>query len=283
MNSRVASTLLKTFVASIGIISFTGQAANAGVLTNGTIINTFIECLNDGIALEVGSSPAQNGWYYATDSSNDGSGGPVYEIYGMGIKETESSIMVALRANMPLRGNNTSGAADRNIGWGDMFFNFSGLNFMDAMNQGQLFGVRFAGTNDSGVSQVGLYSGVIAKSVTAENSGYASINAYNNSMGSRVGLGDLAPNTNYFDKTKSLNAIAAGTFLSGINFLNNTQLTAAGFNLSKFGGSQTIAFSIDKFSLPGASVPEPSAIFGLAAIGAFVFASKLGQQRAIGS
>ncbi|MFB2880353.1 XDD3 family exosortase-dependent surface protein [Floridanema aerugineum] len=283
MNTRVASTLVKTLVATVGIISVTGQAANAGVLRNGTTINTFMECINDGIGLVVGSSPAQNGWYYATDSSNDGSGGSAYEIYGMGIKETESSIMVALRANMPLVGTAYSGAADRNIGWGDMFFNFSGLNFMDAMNQGQLFGVRFAGTNDSGVSQVGLYSGVTAKSVTAENSGYASINAYNSSMGSNASLGDLARDTNYFDRTRSLNEIASGTFLSGINFLNNTQLTAAGFNLSKFAGSETIAFSIDKSSLPGASIPEPSAVLGLAAIGASVFASKLGKRRAIGS
>ncbi|MFB2836286.1 XDD3 family exosortase-dependent surface protein [Floridanema evergladense] len=283
MNNHVASTLLKTFVATVGVISVTGQAANAGVLRNGTTINTFMECINDGIALVVGSSPAQNGWYYATDSSNDGSGGSVYEIYGMGIKETESSIMVALRANMPLTGNDTGGPADGNIGWGDMFFNFSGLNFMDAMNQGQMFGVRFAGTNDSRVSQVGLYSGVTATSVTAENSGYGSIDGYNSSMGSNASLGDLARDTNYFDRTRSLNAIASGTFITGLNFLTTTQLTTAGFDLNRFAGSQTIAFSIDKSSLPGASVPEPSAILGLTAIGASIFASKLGKRRAIGS
>ena len=278
MQAPKISNLVKVAATAIGIISMTGTAANAGVLTNGTVISEFLECINDGVGLVVGSSPAQNGWYYATDASNDGSGGSAYEIYGMGVKETTDSIIVALKAGTPLAGNAYSGAADGNVGWGDMFFNFSGLNFMQAMNQGQLFGVRFAGTNDSGVANVGLYGGVTAKSVALENSGYGSINSYY-SAHSNATLGDIAITGNYFDKTKSLNAINSGTFLSGITFLNNTQLTAAGFNTNKFAGSQTIAFSINKSYLPGGvQVPEPATLSGLAFVGATLVASKLRKQ-----
>ncbi|MCL1470038.1 PEP-CTERM sorting domain-containing protein [Argonema antarcticum] len=276
MKSPKLSNLLKVAATAIGIISMTGTAANAFELSNGTTINTFLECLNDGVSMVVGSSAAQNGWYYATDASNDGSGGSPYEIYGMGVKETADSIIVALKANTPLIGNAYGGVADGNVGWGDMFFNFSGLNFMDAMNQGKLYGVKFAGTNDSGVANVGLYNGVTAKSVAVENSGYASINDYNSAHpGSN--LGDLAANTNYFDKTKSLNVIDSGKFLSSINFLNNTQLADAGFNLNKFAGSETIAFKIAKSAV---AVPEPGTLGGLALIGMTLAASKLRKQSA---
>lgn len=282
MKTNVVSNLLKVALTTVGLISVAGQGANAGILTKGATINTFLECINDGVALVVGSNEASNtGWQYAFDATNDGSGGSPYEIFGMAIKETSDSIFVALNANTPLTGNYESGAADHNVGWGDMFFNFSGKNFTDAMNGGDLFGVRFAGTNDSGVSQVGVYSGVTAKSVTGENVGYSSLSAYNSAHpGSN--LGDLATTSSYFDQSKSLNVISSGTFLTGLNFLNMADLVAAGYNQSAFGGSQTIAFKIDKSDLPGAeSVPEPSAMLGLTAIGMALAGSKLRKQRAI--
>jgi len=270
MKATNLSNLLKIAATSIGIISMTSTAANAGVLTNGTTINEFLECINDGVGLVVGTNPAQNGWYYAADAANDGSGGSAYEIYGMGVKETDTSIIVALRANMPLAGTSDSVAADGNIGWGDMFFNFSGLNFTDATNQGKLFGVRFADTNDSGVADVGLYGNVTAKSVTGENHGYSSIDSYY-SAHSNATLGDIPITGNYFDRTKSLNEIASGRYLTGLTFLSNTQLTAAGFDLNKFSG-QTIAFQFDKSAL---SIPEPATLGGLAVVGASLAASLL--------
>lgn len=290
MKNTSVSNLLKLTATTVSIISATAVGANAAVLSPGTTINTFLECLNDGIGLVVGSSAAQNGWYYATDASNDSTsstGGTEFEIYGMGIKETQDSILVTLKTNASIAGvaRPTNRVADGNIGWGDMFFNFSGLDFMTAMNQGKLFGVKFAGTNDSPVANVGLYSGVTAVSVTGQNNGWASINAYNNYVGSKASLGDLSATTNYFDKTKSLTSIASGTYLSGITFLNDQDLVAAGYNLNKFAGSQTIAFKLDKSKLPGAepapkpaSVPEPTSMAGLAVVGLAFASSKLRKQ-----
>lgn len=282
MKNRNILNSLKVAVTTVGIISITGAGANAAVLSNGTTINTFLECLNDGTALVVGKNAAQDGWYYGVDASNDGTGGSAYEMYGMAVKETTDSIFVALNANMSLTGNYDSDAADKNIGWGDLFFNFSGQNFTTAMNGGNLYGVRFAGTNDSGAPNVGLYGGVTAKSVTGENHGWSSMNDYNNAVGANASLGDLAANTSYFDQTKSLNAIASGNFLTGLTYLTKDDLSAAGYNLTKFAGSETVAFKFDKSKLPGAaSVPEPSSLAGLGMMGLAFASSKMLKHRAI--
>jgi hypothetical protein len=275
-----------TAATTIGIFYLTGQQAQAGVLTAGTTFNVFLECINDGTALVVGNTATDaNGWQYAADAKGDGSGGSVYDIGGMAVKETANTIMVVLKGNLPLTGNMHGST---NINWANLFINFSGQNFTDAMNSGKLYGVEFTDGNDFGIGN-GLYSGVTAQSVTANHVGYSSINKYNQNF-SNATIGDLGSSsaTTYFDKTKSINAISAGTFVTGISFLDNLALTTAGYDTSKLFGSQTIAFQFDKSGLtgglpttggvtpggggvpgvggqpgPGEAVPEPATIGGM--------------------
>ena len=70
-------------------------------------------------------------------------------------------------------------------------------------------------------------------------------------------------------------AIASGNFLTDIAFLaqgNVTQqLLDTGYDAKNLNGSHTIAFKFNKSALTGiASVPEPSSIVSLAAIGLVV-------------
>lgn len=227
-----------------------------------------------GCALAIATPQAKagtlyDGWNYSIDSFSDGSGGSGYEIQGLAIKETADSIFVALTGGTPLTGVAASGAADGNIGWGDMFFNFSGKDFATAQAEGGLFGVRFAATNDSGVSQLGLYGNVVAQSVTGENNGYSSLKQYYdwgwnraNTMGTDLATSDAAYNYLYGSSvaatpttanTPILNSIQSGNFLGAIASLDGAQLLARGLNFSHFNaaGSQTLGFQLDKSLLKG--------------------------------
>ena len=288
------SAKLLAFTTIFGLIFATAQSAKAATfaLNEGTVANTFTECINDGIALKVGQYPvAYHGWQYAIDSPNDGVngyqvGGNVYEIYSLALRETEDSIWVAIKGNTPLTGVDGTSAVDGNIGWGDLFFNFTGKDFTTASNEGSLFGVRFVGTNDSFVSQIGLYSNVTATSTTSINSGFNSLQSYNQRVtnhcqGPNCGpsLGDLAADTSYFDQSQSLNSIASGEFLSSIKFLTEAELQEADYNPSQSGGNQTIAFWFYKSDICKSgyceSVPEPSAAIGLVAFGLIFGANQL--------
>lgn len=123
-------------------------------------------------------------WTYTMDSFRDGNDGNVgvglksnYEMYGLAVRAYDGIVSIAFNANLALTGQADS-AADGNIGWGDLFFNFTGKSFKDASAAGELLGIRFADTNDSGASEVGVYDNVKAKSVIKENSGFKSFNHY---------------------------------------------------------------------------------------------------------
>ncbi len=288
-------TKLITLTTAFGLIFATGETAKAATLTalnKGTVVDTFTECINDGIALMVGKNPAdEHGWQYAIDSFNDGVsgtqiGGNVYEIYSLALRETSDSLWVVINGNLPLTGTDAVGAEDGNIGWGDLFFNFSGKDFTTASKESSLFAVRYAGTNDSLAPKIGLYGNVTATSTTAINSGFSSIKAYNQQVatycqepGCRPSLGDLAADTSYFDQTQSLNAIASGKFLTSIMYLSDSELLKAGYDLNRFGGQHTIAFKFNKSGICESgyckSVPEPSGVLGLAAVGLIFGGSKL--------
>jgi hypothetical protein len=317
MNTSIRKTLLGTSIATLGFFALTGQA-QAGQLTTGTTFSVSLECLNDSVGLSVGSTGSNHvndsntGWQYSIDSQTDGMNGNYgvgsaagtvnpYDIKGIAVKETATSIIVALNANMPLVGNAESGAQGGQIGWGDLFFNFKGETFDQAQAAGDLFGIRFSQYNASTVS-TGLYSGVTAQTLTNVKEGYTvgtygGINGGSNSYQSQVahgygtagpgtvGYGDL--NTNYFtnngqDNTFNLNSIKLGTFLSAISFLSTGSLTQSllntGYNSSLFNGTNTIAFQFDKSALtsnaaaaaasnnPTSSpetVPEPTTIGGM--------------------
>jgi hypothetical protein len=274
------------FATTIGLLSIIAQPARSATFTalnSGVVANVFTECINDGTALVVDEEPTK-GWHYATDSFTDGVngwqiGGNVYEIFGLALKETEDSIWVALNSNLPLTGENGTPANDGNIGWGDLFFNFSGRDFTTASHNQKLFAVRFAETNDSFVPQVGLYGNVTATSTTGINSGFSSIASYNQSVaGYGASLGDLPAETAYFDQNQSLNAMGSGDYLTGITFLTPEQLEIAGYDPSRFGGQYAIAFKFDKATIcqmgfcqkrsdSSETVPEPSGILGLLAVG----------------
>jgi|GEM_PF-4080339 len=116
MKNRTIVSLLGTIATSVCVILVSGNAANAGTL--------------------------RNDWNYAIDSSTDSTdridanntkvGGTVFEIFGMAIKQDADNIYVALNANLPIEGvtgarsEGASKADDNHIGWGDLFFNFSG-------------------------------------------------------------------------------------------------------------------------------------------------------------
>jgi hypothetical protein len=295
IKQQIPYTKLVTFTTALGLIFATGEAAKAATLTalnQGTVVDTFTECINDGIALMIGKNPAdEHGWQYAIDSFNDGVsgtqiGGNVYEIYSLALRETSDSLWVVINGNLPLTGTDAVGAEDGNIGWGDLFFNFSGKDFTTASKEGSLFAVRYAGTNDSFVPEIGLYGNVTATSTTAINSGFSSIKAYNQRVtnycqepGCGPSLGDLAADASYFDQTQSLNAIASGKFLTSIMYLSDAELLKAGYDLNRFGGQHTIAFKFNKSGICESgyckSVPEPSGVLGLAAVGLIFGGSKL--------
>ncbi|OUC13388.1 MAG: hypothetical protein B0A82_17660 [Alkalinema sp. CACIAM 70d] len=199
-----------------------------------------------------------NGWDYAIGGSNNGSGGSVFDYKGIAIKESGDSIFVALNTNMTLQGSLYNNKEV--INYGDLFFNFTGKSFKAASDAGQLVGIHFA-TNgsQSGVSQVGVYSNVKAKSITAQNYGYSNLTqwsdwtkttnkgAYNDSFG------DLNARDSYFAGQQSgsgtiLNAIKSGQKVSDIFMMSSSQLNAEGLNFSQFGanGSQTLGFSFKR-------------------------------------
>jgi hypothetical protein len=256
------------------------KPARGATLTPGTTLSTFLECLNDGISLVVGQNPLDEaGWQYAIDSSSDGVtgvdvGGNAYEIYSMGIKETDDSIYVAINANTPYAGNPETGVQNGTIALGDLFIDSNGTNFRQASAMGNLSAVRFVANNESGVPELGLYGNVTAKSVTATNAGFESIAQYNQHVLDYEGtpdFGDLGADTDYFDANQSLNAIASGDFLGNIALLSASDLTSAGFNWQQAPGSHTVGFKFNKAALSveneTESVPEPGAIAGLGLLG----------------
>ncbi|MBE9114319.1 PEP-CTERM sorting domain-containing protein [Lusitaniella coriacea LEGE 07157] len=233
-------------------------------------INQFVGSVAVGVCLLVATEQRAQagelyrGWNYSIDSFIDGAGGSNYEIKGFAVTETADSVYVALTGGTPLTGTDSSDAVDGNIGWGDMFFNFSGKDFATAEAEGNLFGVRFAETNDSGLEQVGLFGNVTTKSVAFENNGYPSLKNYYdggynkaNTMGTDIATADEAYSYLYgddvaanptSDNTQTRNAINSGNFLGEINLLDSTQLASRGLDFGNFSAksSQTFGFELDK-------------------------------------
>ena len=271
---------------------------------------TFTVCLASTGGQVANAGMLHNGWNYAIDSFTDGFtgnqvGGGVFEFYGMAIQEKSDRIVVALNANLPLEGFAHSEAAKGSVGWGDLFFNFSGQNFNTASANGSLFAVRFAETNDSGAATTGVYKNVTAKSVSLTNSGFVNLAQYDNYVatgGGTSSMADLAATDPYFERegyATVLNEIESGNKVGDISFLNLSDLNTLGLNFDKFGasGSETFGFSFAKSALPtdsyianifaecandgiaiisqAESVPEPGSALGILAFGAFGGVSRL--------
>ena len=253
------------------------------------------------------SLPAQagtltNGWNYARDDySYDGTDGgnlsstSRYDIYGIGVKQVNNEIWVGINTSMLLTGISNSRAADRNIGWGDLFLDFTGGNSF-ASAQGSLLGIRFADTNDSSAATTGVYAGVTGKSVTSINNGYPSLNEYAKSVtGAKIGDLGAALNNPYYAAYASANVPnEIGTYslrVGDVTALLASQLNdlpglnLAGNNANKFGfkftaptgyssnflGSLFLECINDSVAIQGniRAVPVPPAIAGILAAGAF--------------
>ena len=214
-------------------------------------------------------------WTYVMDSYRDGtdSNGKVglnsnYEIYGMAVKLDNGRVSVAFNSTTPIGGHSYAAASDGNITWGDLFFNFSGQNFAQASAAGDLYAIRFSGNNQAGVSETGIYEGVVAKSVATANSGYSSWDHYNNAVpgltdsnpdapsgqkGS-VSFGELSATEagSYMNNTTQ-NVIATGTRIGGIETLSAEELGSLNF-VAQHGYSSsrlhTFGFSFDQSKLP---------------------------------
>lgn len=304
MKSSKLSNLFKIAATAIGVLSATGQAAHAFDLAPGTSFSQTFECWNDSIGLVTGKNPTDaNGWQYAIDSNTDGANGRYgigsapgqtnpFDFSGIAIKQTATSVIVAINSNMPLAGSLDDGHL---IGYSDLFFTMPGENFAQAMQSGNLYGIHFASANHSGVQQLGVYSNVQAKTVTDLVDGYTSsyggITRYENDVKSLRGTpshGDLTSSyfTNNGQNQKfDLNAIKSGTYFRDISFLAQGTVTqdllATGYDTTKFKGTQTIAFQFNKSAVtPTASVPEPSTLVALGSIGLALAASKSRKQTA---
>jgi hypothetical protein len=226
-------------------------------------------------------------WTYVNDSFRDGTDGSIngvgrssnYEMFGMAFKEVENELYFAINSNLGLEGQYNQKAADNNIGWGDMLFNFTSGNLQEASAQEQLFGIRFAGTNDSGVSETGVYSNVTGMNVSSINNGWTKFNQYKNwvsnsakdkltdengkviNVGAKgeVGFGDLTVDeaSQYFNpknqNRKTLNSIQSGTKIGDITMLTEQELETLAFatdNNPEYNEVKTFGFKFDKNLLP---------------------------------
>lgn len=303
MKTHSLLNLLKIGITTFGIFFVAGQGAYASDL-KGTAFSISLECLNDTTGLLMGQNPTDaSGWQYAFDSNTDGMNGNYwvgtapgtvnpYDISGMAIKETATSVIVAINGNMKLTGEAEGGVASGQIGYGDLFFNMAGKTFENAMSSGDLFGIHFSSVNASGVQQLGVYSGVQAKTVTDIKQGYTVAtsgglagggNSYESQVktgGGVASYGDLT--SSYFtnngnDNTFNLNVIDSGKYLNGISFLAQgdvtQQLLTTGYNANKFNGTQTIAFEFKKSGIVQ-STPEPASLTGLGIVGLALAGSK---------
>jgi hypothetical protein len=207
---------------------------------------------------------------YTVDSTTDGvtggliGGAPVtgFELYGMGYVQKGDRLYMGFSTNLPIGGYDQALAgvpvAGGSIAWGDVFLNFSGQSFDQALAAGDLYGVRFDAANDSGVA-LGLHRVLTAQSVTASNSGFESLNSYINrvvALGGTPDMGAVALDGSYFDQTIAMkNAIATGNRLADVTFISD--FANHGFT-SDFGfganlpvtGAFTYGFSIGTDTLP---------------------------------
>jgi hypothetical protein len=218
---------------------------------NSGLLNYHFECLNDSVMLDASrrDSEKKYGWQYAKDSFNDGvdiRGVGIwheFELQGMAFRElpttdkTKAKVVVVISSTLPYHGAKVASAQGGVIGHGDLFLNFTGTNFDDASNAKSLYAVKFSDNNDSGVSQLGVYKKVAAKSVSVENRGFDTLASYIsrvNSFNGTVGFGDLPANQTYYAQTSSKNVIAEGMKLGSIKLLSLNNLLDIGFDPTKF-------------------------------------------------
>lgn len=256
-----------------------------------------------GIAGVASASTPHNGWAYAIDSMNDGSGGSGYEYRGLAFRVAGNTATFAISGAMPKGGFGDSQAQGGRISHGDLFINLGSGNLDSAskFTSPNVLAVRFDVKNDSlgGGTALGVYNNITAASLTGNNRGYASLQAYNNAgfgRNSRA-MGDLQSTTgdvkDYFGFGAMYPNFSAGTQVGGITLKSRTDLAAAGLDFGHFGadpsGNNVFGFSMDTSLLGNspftahlfqecindgmaiqAAVPEPGTLTALG-LGALAF------------
>ncbi|MFN5854818.1 MAG: XDD3 family exosortase-dependent surface protein [Pseudanabaenaceae cyanobacterium] len=195
-----------------------------------------------------------NGWNYGTDSPMDGSNGGIiggnnnpYEIYGMGIKVTNSFIYVGVRANNPYGTNLTEGG----IAWGDLFFDFTPSSGYQPAGKTYTYAVRFR--SDYAATDHGMKRGVYANSGAVDSQTtfrYNSLHQYTNAVvdgGGVPKIGDLPINSPYYPQNLEIKTAIdynnKGTYLGNITDLDSAHLTTMGFPSASTGNGNGFGFS----------------------------------------
>jgi hypothetical protein len=221
-------------------------------------------------------------WNYGMDSSYDGTGtlfnsgfgtgstsghgvglNSKFEAFGMAYTADENTVTFAFNANFGINGQSYAYAQDKNIGWGDMFLNLDpSKSFTDSKSAGSVLGIRFAGSNDSGIANgaTGIYSGISTMNVTQTNSGWKNYDDYNkyvNGKGGSVELidGMSAAEAQGYLGSHGQNVMSSGTKVGDITVLDKAALTGMGLDFgSQTGGynqAEVLGFSFARSLLPG--------------------------------
>ncbi|TAE58107.1 MAG: hypothetical protein EAZ87_14780 [Nostocales cyanobacterium] len=222
------------------------------------------------LPIKVQAGTVHNNFYYAFDSRTDSIGvsavgGTEYEIGGMAYAQKDGKSIFVISTKQPLEGVNAWYADDGVIALGDILINTTTDSFNVASEKGNLKAIRLVLNNAAGVSSLGFYENVIAKSVTTANglllNNVAHYHDYVQNNGGIASMGDLPLNTSAIDSSKHiLNVIASGDWKGNINFLDANSLQNLGYDSSFIGGSgyNNIAVSFDSSLLPDGQI---SALF----------------------
>ncbi|NJL00798.1 MAG: PEP-CTERM sorting domain-containing protein [Spirulinaceae cyanobacterium SM2_1_0] len=226
------------------------------------------------------------GWNYSWDSFADGTGNrnqnggdgrhsvgyqSDYEFFGMAVLEDleADTITFAFNTNLNIDGWYSNGAQDKNIGIGDLFINLDPTkSFTEVEGTESLLAVRFAKSNDSGLSGTGLFSNVVGSDVTNVNNGWQSYSDYQNYVNSKGGsfeyidgLSNSAAMSYLGQHGESVVQAGSGTKLGDVNVTTDAltlgamgldftgAASAAGLNSPAL-GTQTYAVSFARSLLP---------------------------------
>ncbi|MEM9540313.1 MAG: XDD3 family exosortase-dependent surface protein [Cyanobacteria bacterium P01_E01_bin.42] len=256
MFTRFSPTQLSAL--TLGLLTITASPAQAGKLGAG-FFTIFLECNNDGLSQLLSPHSPLNNWQYTMDATTDNTDGFLYDIRGIATVQTESEVYVAISGNTPLGGT----GYDRNIdpvNYGDLFFSAGNGSFEENMQAGNLYGIHFSGSSESGATELGVYENVAAKGVGMNNFGHRTYGNYANTVDANVEnfFGDLDVNNAYLNNDNTgYNVIAGGAKVEndGFEMLDLAQLAAAGFDDSILTGTETFGF---KFNIDALIEPPPA-------------------------
>jgi hypothetical protein len=228
------------------------QSTLCGKVYNGAILGIAYECWNDATFLITQPNNTDaNGWQYTADGGVKDNAGEEFDICGSAFHETATEIWYVLNSTMPFdTGFVAPNALNGSVTFGDVFLNLGNKNFVDAMNSGELYGIRFDAKNDASVP-LGVYKNVRAADVSTQNLGPGGRSGYENivfSAGGTPGYGDFPANMTYFPSPygQGYNVILSGQFLGPVSLVTNNTLLNEGFDLNHFTCPHTVGFKFDK-------------------------------------